>query len=774
EPAAAVGRHIQNAELTLQLLRENAQHSRLFTCGLSPTANRHMLRALAQAGGGAYEFFDTKTKHNWTEKVACQVKRIASPGCSSVSVKWQQFNPTAPTPVQAPRQLHALFNDCHTLVYGFVPHCTQATLLGNLSGQELKTMVSTSELQKTRGTFLHKLTARALIRDYEDGSLDANEAEHEGKKAELKSFIIELSKEFSILSQFTSFVAIEERDSEQPDEGFTDIPKLIAEEDVDFLPYISWNLPQDSEEEEEDMDMGFYLADIETNAMQDYTFCVGSSLDMAMDLSVNSASMDPDSPQYSPTSPSYSSDASPVPYAAAALPDFGHSHAELKAFSRMSRVKRNEFEREAEYPDANRGYSQTPPPPPPPPALCRPPILNCSLEVPIQASPPPPPPPIPPTLSAVHRFQSSVFSSHSSGLPETLTSSSPLVPKRGVSHYVRPVLTQSMETQDFRTHALSGASSLPFSFEGPMPLDSIPSVARCQMMAMPTKSLDIADVDVCMSYPGGPAPAPNALLECPIESGSPLIKETSSVSETTAHTPRYFSFRGFGARSASFGSAPQPGRIGSMVQAELSHPPIMLDDPGIARSSRIKLRRKIILSSSAQHSFQERKSTDPEALELKWTKIFQMQHSKGYWELTTELGELINVNADLFANVFLKNKGIHSLGVRAHADILRLVATLLVLQLMRVEKLEEGKLLRTLFCLDNSSQPRPKRWEEVKRAVDWVCWADRQYPCVYSRLEFGLSWESSTRQLLGYEGLPPFSPLSGLNLQRTTAPVLVH
>lgn len=33
----------------------------------------------------------------------------------------------------------------------------------------------------------------------------------QGKKAELKSFITELSKEFSILSQFTSFVAIEER-----------------------------------------------------------------------------------------------------------------------------------------------------------------------------------------------------------------------------------------------------------------------------------------------------------------------------------------------------------------------------------------------------------------------------------------------------------------------------------------------------------------------------------------------------------------------------------
>uniref|UniRef100_A0A3Q2CS07 Poly [ADP-ribose] polymerase n=1 Tax=Cyprinodon variegatus TaxID=28743 RepID=A0A3Q2CS07_CYPVA len=355
--------HIQNAAVTLQLLRDNVKHSRLFTCGLS-TANRHMLRALAQAGGGAYEFFDAKTKHTWAEKVKHQVKRMLSPGCSSVSVKWQQFNSRAPPPLQAPKQLHALFNDCHTLVYGFVPHCTQATLLGDIRGQELRTMVSTTELQKTRGTFLHKLTARALIRDYEDGSLDATEAEHEGKKSELKSFIIDLSKEFSILSQFTSFVAIEER-------GVTDVPKLIADEDVDFLPYISW--------------------------------------------------------------------------------------------------------------------------------------------------------------------------------------------------------------------------------------------------------------------------------------------------------------------------------------------------------------------------------TD------------------GYWELTAELGGLINLNVDVFANVFLKNRGIHSL-VKAHANILKLVATLLVLQLMRVEKLEEGKLLQSLFCLKEPSES-PERWQQVKKAVDWVCWADREYPCICSRLEFGWSWESSTRQLLGFDRFPPFSPL---------------
>ncbi|GAA6094683.1 protein mono-ADP-ribosyltransferase PARP4 isoform X8 [Tachysurus ichikawai] len=143
--------HVQNQPQTLQLVRDNVRHTRLFD--LRPqvstqhlTANRYMLRA--QAGGGTYEFFDTKTKYNWAEKVNSQVRCMVSPGCSSVAVKWQQFNPTAPS------QLHALFSERHTLVYGFVPHCTQ--------------------------------------------------------------------------------------DKEKPDSGFTDVPKIIAEEDVDILSYMGW------------------------------------------------------------------------------------------------------------------------------------------------------------------------------------------------------------------------------------------------------------------------------------------------------------------------------------------------------------------------------------------------------------------------------------------------------------------------------------------------------------------------------------------------------
>lgn len=157
-----------------------------------------------------------------------------------------------------------------------------------------------------------------------------------------------------------------------------------------------------------------------------------------------------------------------------------------------------------------------------------------------------------------------------------------------------------------------------------------------------------------------------------------------------------------------------------------------------------------------------------------WMEIFLLQHSDGYWEPTPKLGELIKVNFHLFVDVFLQRKGIRSLGEKAHADIVRLVATLLVLQFMRLKKLEEGKLLRTLFSLEEPTLFRPSRWQAVKRAVDWARWADRQYPSIYSRLEFGFSWDSSTRQLLGYESVSSSSPLSGLNLQGGFGATAVH
>ncbi|ROL52301.1 Poly [ADP-ribose] polymerase 4 [Anabarilius grahami] len=888
--------HVQNQPLTLQLVRENSCHTRLFTCGLGLTANRHMLRALAQASGGTYEFFDTKMKHTWAEKVRAQVQRMESPGCRSVAVKWQQFNPTAPPPVQAPSQLHALFSDCHTLIYGFVPHCTQATLFGDLSGNEIKTMVSTTNLQKTKGTFLHKLTARAIIRDYEDGILGNSEAEHEGKKAELKSYIIELSKEFSILSQFTSFVAIEERDQNELDTGLTDIPKLISEEDVDILPYMGW-----AEEklkaahiiavEEDDIWMESRESSISRSTSPDLLrrACLGAALDddeddsedahISIDDFVKEASASPPSPSYTsswrpsrfegsirgfrgsarsynhPFSSSDVSDAKPQPsprLAAKLCTSMDApspvAHLILGSGKRLSKAKR------LSPPPPSGGASMSDRLPPTAtlgaasmPFYRQPVCLSPSVEayssnysLASQTDTTPPGASLgAPLLHHVGVIRGSmkprsntnwISPNFPSGdarmsISGSMTDSLPPPPPPAAS--VPPSLHISASDDYFSprsgTSALHRAPALELEFAGPplslsyaeMPYLT-PSPTPPHPPLFGTVGTSFSTIQCLSTAPVFEGlPRRHASEHVGYSSPSPIPFPTGLVTVGAS-----FSSRSKAAAPAVFGhSMPAPlspsasGGFGGFLHSTNEH--LGLFGSSSSRLSEAfyqertqpmhqaarkqvqgqKLQQRLFIADSVQYErlsmpkfgfLRTQHFTEPDDIlnlsvkadktsrldTVAWNELFELQHEDGYWECTERLSSFLNLDVDFFANVFLKEKGIRSFGVKAHADILRLVATLLVLQLIRVKKLAVGQLLESLFRLKESQKPRPMHWEAVKRAVDWACWTDRQYPCVCSRLEIGWDWESSTRQLLGCDSPHPYSPLKAVLERRVGVSVM--
>ncbi|CAG5134171.1 unnamed protein product, partial [Candidula unifasciata] len=203
--------HINSDELVLRCANQNSMHTRVFSFGISTTCNRYFLKALSRVSGGSFEFFDTKTKSKWEPKVKSQIIKACQPGLTSVAVEWQQYDENLPMPVQAPRQITALFSGSRQIVYGFVANCTMATLKATVDGQEVSTVVSTSDLSVTEGLLVHRLTARAVIRDWEDGVLSNDRTQHEMAKMDLKNYIIDLSKKYSIVTQFTSFIAVENR-----------------------------------------------------------------------------------------------------------------------------------------------------------------------------------------------------------------------------------------------------------------------------------------------------------------------------------------------------------------------------------------------------------------------------------------------------------------------------------------------------------------------------------------------------------------------------------
>ncbi|XP_048050208.1 protein mono-ADP-ribosyltransferase PARP4-like isoform X2 [Megalobrama amblycephala] len=715
--------HVQNQPLTLQLVRENSCHTRLFTCGLSLTANRHMLRALAQASGGTYEFFDTKMKHTWAEKVRAQVQRMESPGCRSVAVKWQQFNPTAPPPVQAPSQLHALFSDCHTLIYGFVPHCTQATLFGDLSGNEIKTMVSTTELQKTKGTFLHKLTARAIIRDYEDGILGNSEAEHEGKKAELKSYIIELSKEFSILSQFTSFVAIEERDQNELDTGLTDIPKVISEEDVDILPYMGWTEEKlkaahiiAAEEDHIYLKSAKWSSDMSTSNLLDFD-CITRSVGSCYEEEYDDLEAAPAAPTVHETVSSSLSYG--CPYIKTCLIPICSSIDLYENLALEDNLALEEMmiENLNYIPVSKMQISQcmasAPQLPPSPGIMTGAPVrashhellqdssIYVSMEsLSITHRPPPPPPPPPPGALMPSPCSMRERLSCKIRQPSLLADRLPLC----ITPPPPPPPPSSPPPPP--PSSLAAKISTPISMRY-MEKSLAPSLHAASISFGQPKTCKLA------AFGYGSAPV---------------------IPQNTTEPLGYSGFSAF-----SFGASRQQQKPFAFSAPDTTGFPL-------------KKRKKSL--------FLGKQISKPGT--VAWNELFELQHEDGYWECTERLSSFLNLDVDFFANVFLKEKGIRSFGVKAHADILRLVATLLVLQLIRVKKLAVGQLLESLFRLKESQEPRPMHWEAVKRAVDWACRTDRQYPCVCSRLEIGWDWESSTRQLLGCDSLNPYSPLKAV------------
>ena len=82
-----------------------------------------------------------------------------------------------------------------------------------------------------------------MIQDWEDGYLSKDRAEHEMVKKNRKDYIVNLSIKHGVVTQFTSFIAVEKREKDEA-AVVDDIPAvddiMRAAVDVDILPYIGW------------------------------------------------------------------------------------------------------------------------------------------------------------------------------------------------------------------------------------------------------------------------------------------------------------------------------------------------------------------------------------------------------------------------------------------------------------------------------------------------------------------------------------------------------
>ena len=230
--------HINDLKSVFSLLENqpSMNRDRLFTCSLGDTSNKHTLKRLANQanGGGLNTVFDPDYRSRWKTKVLQILEHIHQPCVTNISIDWHGNvdNQLEKFTNQAPKLIRSLFNGMRLTVYRFIQNCHKATLTATINNQEFVTSVFSNKITETKGRILHCLTARAIIHDYENGLLDNDESENELIKKQFKQDLIELSMKYSVVSSFTSFVAIEERDS---GEDFVPGKKFLYSSDLNFI-----------------------------------------------------------------------------------------------------------------------------------------------------------------------------------------------------------------------------------------------------------------------------------------------------------------------------------------------------------------------------------------------------------------------------------------------------------------------------------------------------------------------------------------------------------
>ncbi|KAL5017637.1 hypothetical protein ScPMuIL_007226 [Solemya velum] len=120
--------HLSAVGMMLSTTKKAAIKNRLFCLGVGSAVNHHLMKRLASAGGGGYEFYDRSSEYRWQEKIQSQLDKVRQPGLSEVKIDWGQSGSDGKL-VQAPSHIPSLFNGSRQIIYGFIDNCRQTRIL---------------------------------------------------------------------------------------------------------------------------------------------------------------------------------------------------------------------------------------------------------------------------------------------------------------------------------------------------------------------------------------------------------------------------------------------------------------------------------------------------------------------------------------------------------------------------------------------------------------------------------------------------------------------
>ena len=198
---------VGNEDDVLRRIAPQLRNIKMFTLGIDQAVNAAFLRRLAAAGGGLCELVESEDRLD--EVMAKVHRRIGTPIATELALRGAGLE--LDRAVLAPAKLPDVYAGAPVVIFGRYRGAAAAgaaiEVEGTSLGDPLKLRVAATA-PAHGSTWLAASWARAHIRDLED--------RYAAGGRELEPQIVRVSKQFSVLSRFTAFLAIDRSEAANP------------------------------------------------------------------------------------------------------------------------------------------------------------------------------------------------------------------------------------------------------------------------------------------------------------------------------------------------------------------------------------------------------------------------------------------------------------------------------------------------------------------------------------------------------------------------------
>ncbi len=197
--------YIGNEASVLSMTSDKIGAARIFALGVGTSVNRYLLEEMSRIGNGYARFIDPTEK---ADDVAIQLaNKLESPVLTDISIDWGDMGANEVSPSRIPD----LFAGSSIRIQGKYARAGKRmiTLHGVINGRKASLLVTVDlpEVSDEKDNPIPVIWARAQIAEAMREIMDPNRSS-ELPEAAIKSKVIKLGLEFSLMTKWTSFVAV--------------------------------------------------------------------------------------------------------------------------------------------------------------------------------------------------------------------------------------------------------------------------------------------------------------------------------------------------------------------------------------------------------------------------------------------------------------------------------------------------------------------------------------------------------------------------------------